>query len=117
VLLNRTDRVIYIYELTVAFETRIEAAHELKAEKYNGLCNDLCSLGWKVEFHAFEVGSRGHMPDHTKVSLYKLLKLTNHTVAPKTLYSTVSKLIASGSYKLFIARKETSWISPPFLTA
>jgi len=115
ILLDRAKKEIFIYELTVAFETRIEAAHTLKSDKYAALGDDLFSRGWKVNYHIFEVGSRGHMPQHTKESMYKLLKLTQETMTPKQFYSSISKLIVLCSYKLFIARKESEWISPAYL--
>jgi len=115
ILLDRAKKEIFIYELTVAFETRIEAAHSLKSDKYAALGDDLFSRGWKVNYHIFEVGSRGHMPQHTKESMYKILKLTDEPMTPKKFYSIISKLIVLCSYKLFIARKETEWISPPYL--
>jgi len=116
VIINRGERTLYLYELTVPYETRIDAAHELKAEKYSSLYYDLKDLGWKVNFHPFEVGSRGLLPYHTKMSLTTLLKLTSSDKTPKEFHGTISKLATLGSYKLFIARKEQMWVSPAYLS-
>jgi len=115
VLINRSEKLIYMYELTVPYETRLDKAHNLKSEKYDSLGTDLVNLGWRVIYYPFEVGSRGLIPQSTKDSLYKLLKLTQEDITPKTLYSLSSKLITVCSYKLFIARRDTEWSSPEYL--
>lgn len=115
VVVSREERELHIYELTVPYETRLEFAHDLKAEKYAPLVQDLQDRGWKTKYFPIEVGSRGLMPHRTKVALYKLLQLANHKKPPKSIYQAVSKLAVVGSYKIYLSRKETTWTSPAYL--
>lgn len=115
VLVSLKDKEIFIYELTVPSEKRLEISHAIKTEKYQSLCTDLSKLGWKVSYRAFEVGSRGLIPKESKVTLFRFLKLCNSHITPTKLYTNVSMLAAVSSYKIFITRKEKNWISPNYL--
>ena len=59
VVINRLNKTIWIFELTVSFECSINKAHDRKTNKYVRLVNDLEQLGYTVQFCAFEIGSRG----------------------------------------------------------
>ena len=50
---------VHIIELTVPHEDNIEAAHERKQRRYEGLVEELEAAGWQVEYFPVEVGCRG----------------------------------------------------------
>jgi len=116
VLVDRHNKIIHIFELTVPYDTRLSIAHELKLDKYGPLCSDLVESGWKVNYYPIEVGSRGLMTQETKGALRKLLKFTEMDLKPKFFFSQVSKIITICSYKIFISRKDTAWVSPNYLS-
>jgi len=114
-VINKSEKTIYIFELTVPFESRIATAHSLKLQKYEPLTADLTTRGWKTFLLPFEVGSRGHLTKNNRSSLQTLIKLSNTSLKPIEVCNNVSKLAIVGSYKIFISRKEPAWISPDFL--
>ena len=57
VILNRTEKKIVLFELTVSFEKNAEAANLRKTRRYNDLTHDLIAKGWEAENIPFEVGS------------------------------------------------------------
>ena len=58
-LVNRNDKTCIIAELTICFETNIQAAHERKQGKYAPLSLDLENRDYKVHMYTIEIGSRG----------------------------------------------------------
>ena len=55
VVLNRTDRRIIIFELTVPWDLNVENAHRLKMDKYAALVSDLEEGGYTVFLFCLEV--------------------------------------------------------------
>jgi hypothetical protein len=59
VLVNRRLRALVLMELTVPWETRMQAAHERKLLRYAELKDECEDRGWRTEVFAVEVGCRG----------------------------------------------------------
>ena len=60
VILNRTEKKIVLFELTVSFEKNAKAANLRKTT------SDLIERGWSAENIPFKIGSRGHINCKTK---------------------------------------------------
>ena len=52
VVLDRSNRKVFILELTCPHDTNIATAHDFKMGKYASLVNDLVALGYKVDLFA-----------------------------------------------------------------
>jgi hypothetical protein len=118
---QRPDLVLYwpklkrirIFELSVPFETNIEATHTRKINKYASLVSDLQDRDMDVELLAFEVGSRGYIsPDNCK-RLKKLIKLSNTKQSFKAVRDNLTKIALSTSFSIFCSKFEPSWRDPP----
>jgi len=117
VIINRHMKEISIYELTVPYENRIEAAHSQKQRKYLTLVSDIEASGWNVFFCALEIGSRGYISKENKLNLTSLLIFIDNPPKKKKFTSSLSKLTVLGSYKIFLSRRDESWTNPDFITA
>ena len=54
-ILNRSEEIITLFELTVSFEKNADAANIRKTTKYVDLCSDIRNNGWNVECIPFEI--------------------------------------------------------------
>ena len=68
-----------IWEKTIPFDNRIDAAHELKMEKYSALCADIFQAGWICHLNAIEIGSRGLITKQNKADIRGLIKTSQET--------------------------------------
>ena len=115
---DRDVNTLQIFELTVPFESRIDGAHALKKDKYVNLMNDITDAGWTCNIETLEIGSRGMISKRNSETLNKMFKLAEKkSFKKKNFLNTISKLAILGSYKIWISRKEESWISPGLLQA
>ena len=105
VIVDRKDKNIHIFELTVPFEMNIEQRHREKSDKYAHFATD-CT-GFTCVVTAFEIGSRGYISRRNHSALYTL-----HTTQFK---SNISALALYSSYYIFITRNEDFFTQPPFL--
>ena len=110
VIVNKSTKEVQIYELTVPFDNRIQAAHELKIEKYSPLCTDIFQAGWICHLNAIEIGSRGLITKQNKADIRGLIKPLKKQ-KPRHILANLSKLAVLGSYKVFLSRKE-KWTNP-----
>jgi len=114
-IIDRISKSIIIVELTVPYETNIEAEHTYKSEKYQHLVTDLSSVGYNVSFFAIEIGCRGVITKSNKNRLYKLIKQLSPTHPKsrdfKTLLKKLSTVSIATSYSIFTSRKYPNWIT------
>ena len=109
------DKKIFLLELTIPFETNLEAAHSRKSEKYASPFSDLSSFSlYRPELFTIEVGSRGFVSKSNLDTLVSLLPAKS-SVHPKRLRSYLYRLATLWSYSIFRSRSDPSWISPPLL--
>ena len=59
VIWSKNAKTVIIIELTIPWEENVEAAHERKMLKYQGLTAECRERGWKTWCMAIEVGCRG----------------------------------------------------------
>ena len=74
VIINRSERKITLFELTVSFEKNSDAAHARKTATFLDLITDLTQRGWSAENVPFEIGSRGHINNRNKISITNVMK-------------------------------------------
>ena len=97
VLHSQTAKEIILIELTVPYESRIEAAHLFKTEKYADLAKSLREDGFKTKVFAIEVGARGFIGS----SAYSLMKQLS--ISGKSMKRTLKAMAEA-------AEKSSSWI-------
>ena len=94
VLLNQTDKIICLLELTCSFERNAEAAYLRKSIRYTSLKNDLEDIGYKCFLVPFEVGSRGHIKKSTKSDIFSIFTTMKISANP----TNVSKICQKSLY-------------------
>ena len=72
VIIDKSNMKVFIYELTVPFETNIVERHTYKTNKYAYLCADITN--YEVEIIAFEIGARGLVTTENMKRLKELHK-------------------------------------------
>ena len=115
VILNRTDKKITLFELTVSFEKNADAANLRKKTKYVDLSSDIIGNGWNVDCVPFEIGSRGHINRRNKITILDTLKKNKIFIQKKKLYQDISKISLLCSFSIFQAHCQPVWQSPPYL--
>ena len=115
VIINRTEKKIVLFELTVSFEKNVEAANLRKSRRYMDLTSDLVQNGWHAENIPFEIGSRGHIDSRNKTSIFNVMKKYNINIKKKPFIEDISKISLLCSFALFQAHCQPSWQSPPYL--
>ena len=102
-------------ELTICFETNFDAAHERKIHRYASLTTDLETKGYKVNYFAVEIGSRGFVNKDNQSRLKSFFRKTSKGVKwseTKTKLATTSLL---GSYVIYSSNCDASWNDPPLI--
>ena len=97
VLHSEKAKQFVLIELTVPYESRIEAAHIYKTEKYADLAQSLRNAGFQARVHAIEVGARGFVG----ASAYDLMKRLS--ISGRSRTRTLRALAEA-------AEKSSSWI-------
>ena len=112
VMINRSEKKIALFELTVSFEKNAEAANLRKTRRYMDLASDLKNKGWSAENIPFEIGSRGHIDNRNKTSIYNTMKKYNIKIQKKPFIQDISKISLLCSFAIFQAHCQPSWQSP-----
>ena len=76
ILVSETTKQLFLLELTVPWEERMEEAQERKREKYQELVEDCRRKGWRTRRMPVEVGSRG-FASHSLNKAYGTLGITS----------------------------------------
>ena len=115
VCIDRPNSSIYILELTICFETNFDAAHKRKLNRYASLTTDLEIKGYKVNYSAVEIGSRGFVNKDNQSRLKSFFRTTSKEVKwseTKTKLSTTSLL---GLYVIYSCKGDVIWNDPPLI--
>ena len=96
VMLDRTSKVINIFELTCSFEKSIPVAHLKITTKFFDLTTDLTNA-------------------ILTNTIKDMMKLVNSQAKPKKIISELSRISLLTSFSIFQARSQPSWESPPLL--
>ena len=111
VIIETVTKKVTILELTVSFETNIEAANIRKQVKYNDLKQDINKNGYITEIIPFEIGSRGHITKRNREALKKILKQKKETT--KKCIDNLAKISLLCSFTIFKASSVKEWNDPP----
>ena len=109
-LINRQLRRVFLFELTVPWDSNVETSHDLKVRKYAPLVNDL-SNQFTVEVFCFEVSVRGQLSKINKARMKSFLWQVTGQKRPSAvkLITNVSKAALLSSFSIFSARNEPTW--------
>ena len=115
VIINRSQKSISLFELSVSFEKNAEAANLKKIARYQNLAADLRNQGWLTENTPFEIGSRGFINKRNKNSISDTMRRFKIRVQKSRLLKDLSKISLLCSFTLFQAHCQPEWQSPPLL--
>ena len=115
VILNRSQKTIYLLELTCCFESNIEAANLRKTSKYQALKSDLEERGYTCHLLPFEIGSRGHISRSNKSNLMNTFMSNKLKPNIFKCIKAMSKISLLCSFSIFHAYTQPTWSDPPFL--
>ena len=115
VLLNRSERKIYLMELTCSFERNIEAANLRKTIRYTTLKSDIEQQGYTCILVPFEVGSRGYVTKSNRTNIVNIFATNKIAANAFKCIKQLSKLSLLCSYSIFHAYTQPTWRDPPFL--
>ena len=115
VILDRKEKQLHFWELTMSFETNFDFAHTHKQNKYAYLLTDVTTFIPSVT--AFEIGARGYISKQNSERLKLLHKFCKPGLKLKEFVDNISAISVNSSYFMFINRKEGNWCAPPPLRA
>ncbi len=115
VVLDRENRRITIFELTVPFETNLTQSEVRKVNKYAALVADVEATGFECQMIHLTVGSRGLVTTPNRTAIEKLMPDGTSKGTLTEIYRTLNKIALSASYSIFYARLQPTWRSPPLL--
>ena len=114
VILNKKKKEISMFELTVPFEHNISSRHEYKMNNYAHFKTDITN--YKANVEAFEIGARGYVSTENRGRLKTIHSFCDKNIKYKIFEDTISSMASSGSYYIYLARKEKDWHTPAYLT-
>ena len=116
-LVNESERVVVMMELTCPWDANVRRSHDFKQEKYAPLVADL-SQRFNVFYFPIEVSVRGQITKENRARLKAFL--FRCCQEPRKTHSSImrvcSKAALLSSFSIYCARKEPSWTSPALLT-
>ena len=115
VIINRQNKTLILFELSVPFETNIDSTHSYKIDRYLTLIADIEDTGYKVKYYPIEIGSRGYISKDNISRFRSLSKDTNVHLHHRTTKDCLCKISLVCSYIIFHAKYDASWINPPYV--
>ena len=101
-IIDDSEKEFWVIEITVPFESNIEAAQLRKAERYAPLLAGLEGVGYKCHYSSIEVGCRGVIAHGTFKCLKAITGASRKSI--RTFMSQLSKTVIRCSYCIFRAR-------------
>ena len=98
VICDQTNGSLFIFELTVPFETNLDTRHREKSDKYAHFVTDVTNMNTSVI--CFEIGSRGFISSRNHSSLFTLHKFVKPGLKLKTFKQNISALSLYSSYHI-----------------
>ena len=114
-LLLTDNKILYILELTVGFETNIQNNSDRKTAKYSSLINDLSPSYSKVVFVNLSMGAIGVMGSSCNSLLSLLHELHFDKTITKRIIMKAMNISIRSSYYIF-CRRNKPWTNPELLT-
>ena len=115
VLLWRDIKKIIVIELTIPFETNLEAASIRKSNKYASLMIDLEELGFDTKFYHLGFGSRGLITSENASLLKNIHPESFSKIKLKALKEKISRTAIAASFSIFVHRNDLAWLKPELL--
>ena len=116
VIVDREEKSVTLFELSIAFEANTDSTHDYKLKRYSHLVADIENVGFKVFYYAFEVGSRGHISSENVNRLKSFVKKHAPQCRMKSVKDTISKIALLSSFIIFHSKFEEQWIRPKLIT-
>ena len=108
VIVDKKNKDIHIFELTVPGESRIHEAHRIKTEKYQHFQSDIRSH--RITILLFEIGSHTGFISRENVNRLNILhKFCTKGIKFKQFTKNISSITVISSYFIFNCRNETEW--------
>ena len=114
-LLLTDNKILYILELTVGFETNMQINSDRKTAKYSSLINDLSPSYSKVVFVNLSMGAIGVMGSSCNSLLSLLHELHFDKTITKRIIMKAMNISIRSSYYIF-CRRNKPWTNPELLT-
>ena len=95
-------RELWLFELTVSYESLVAGARVRKRAKYQDLVESGRAAGYKTELITFEVGSRGMLEDSVVEGFKKAIKATQKDISTLCLLTIRSAIL--GSFSIWTSR-------------
>ena len=119
VIVNKSDKSVFIIELTIPFDRNIDDARKRKEKRYENLNDDICKAGFSSHLYTIEIGSRGFVSSRNMKTIKDILNI----VTPEQLKSKdfknvikdLEKIAIISSYITFHSKYEQSWTSPQLI--
>lgn len=115
VCIDRPNSFICILELSICFENNYDATHDRKLRRYASLITDLENKGYKVNYYAVEIGSRGLVNKDNQGRLKSFFRKTTQGVRWSEIRSKLSTTSLLGSYVIYSSKSDVGWNDPPLI--
>ena len=109
---SSNPHTVWLFELTVSFETNFEQAHNRKKARYTQLTSDIEDAGYSCKNVPFEVGSRGHLSQDNRCNLAMIHSIGKPKMKMKTFLQSISKISLLASYSIYVTRNDKGWSNP-----
>ena len=116
IVVDKESKIVWIHELSVAFEDNFKTGHGYKLNKYRELKDDIIQNGWKCHLEPISVGSRWLVPFFTKQILRTLFKNLGSNFWMRKLIKMVSKTVLIGSHIIWLARNDPNRRPPDLIS-
>ena len=103
---HNEERIMKIIELTVSWETNMDAAYDRKSTRYEPLVKRCEEEGWKTECLPIEVGARGYVGRRLPALLSSL---GFNSQEKNKLMKEVEKAAEKASFWLWLKREDSNW--------
>ncbi|KAK0145224.1 hypothetical protein N1851_015879 [Merluccius polli] len=100
------EKAVFLVELTIPWEDRVEEANELKRAKYTEIAEEAAQRGWSVRLRPIEIGARGFVA-RSAISLLSELGIRGRSL--RQVVSSMSLAAERASEWLWVRRSSTSW--------
>ena len=115
VILNRSQKTIFLLELTCSFESNFEAANRRKMTKYSSLKSDLEDRGIKCHLIPIEIGCREHISRYNKSNLTAVFMANKLRPNVFKCIREMPRISLLCSFSIFHAYTQPTWSEPAFL--
>ncbi len=116
VIVNRSCKKVYMFELSVPFELNIDDTHQRKVDRYRQLNSDIESNGYKVKYYPIEIGSRAFISKNNMNRLKSFLRDTTTSLKMNSVKVMLCKIVLTASFVVYHSKREETWIDPRYVT-